>query len=189
MSTCLATPEDFKFFDFLAPYRWPGESPKTIAKYRELVASGEIQIETLTENALVQASNGLYTRVCEDANDFSDGSESKKAVSQFRNNNIAKCQWTNSFAITNLTNKTGLVRCVCYSRQQDRFYFFAIPYKAYRNMARIDIILDSSTGYREPRGIPQGKWSHYQVDSFEQLAQLDNQGAYNPYSQFETLFA
>ena len=172
MSTALATKEDFKFFDFLAPYRWPDKKPKQISIYRELVQSGEIQIETLLENALVVASKGQYTRIAEDHADCSDGSDAKKASSNFRNNDIARDAWTNSFAITNLKNKTGVIRALCYSKQQDKFYFFAIPYKAYKGMNRIDISIDNSTGYREPVGIPKGKWTRYQVESFEQLSTI-----------------
>ena len=177
MSTALATPEDYKFFDFLAPYRWPTKSKKQTLAYRELVADGDLQIETVLENALVQACAGLYTRVAEIARDHSDGGDAKKSVSQFRNNNKAKDHWMNSFAITNLKNKTGIIRALCYSREQDKFYFFAIPYKAYKGMNRVDIMLDNSTGYREPLGIPKGKWAQYQVESFEQLSQITEKQA------------
>ena len=172
MSTALATNEDFKFFDFLAPYRWPTKSKRTIALYRELVADGDLQIETVLENSLVQASEGRFTRVAETVRDFCDGGDAKKAVSQFRNNDKVRDQWMNSFAITNLKNKTGVIRALCYSREQDKFYFFAIPYKAYNGINRIDIMLDQSTGYRAPVGIPKGKWARYQVESFERLAQI-----------------
>lgn len=172
MSTALATTEDFKFFDFLAPHRWPTKSKKQIQAYRELVEDGDLQIETILENALVQACRGAYTRVAETARDFCDGGDAKKSVSQFRNNDIARDHWMNSFAITNLKNKTGVIRAVCYSREQDKFYFFAIPYKAYKGMARIDIMLDNSTGYREPIGIPKGKWTRYMIPTFEQLATI-----------------
>ena len=172
MSTALATTEDFKFFDFLAPYRWPTKSKKQIQAYRELVEDGDLQIETLLENALVKASKETYTRVAEMCRDFCDGGDAKKSVSQFRNNDIARDHWMNSFAITNLKNKTGVIRAVCYSREQDKFYFFAIPYKAYKGMARIDIMLDNSTGYREPIGIPKGKWTRYMIPTFEQLATI-----------------
>jgi hypothetical protein len=175
MSTQLATPEDFKFFDFLAPYRWPDQNPTKIALYRQLVASGEIQIETLLENALVVASQGKYTRIAEDHADCSDGSDAKKSVSQFRNNDRARDAWMNTFAITNLKNKTGLIRALCYSRVTDRFHFFAIPYSAYRGLSRVEIILDTSSGYREPKGIPKGKWTAFEVESFEKLSTVRHQ--------------
>ena len=172
MSTALATAEDYKFFDFLAPYRWPKKSPAEIAVYRQLVKDGDLQIETVLENALVKTSRGAYTRVAEMCRDFCDGGDAKKAVSQFRNNSIARDMWMNSFAITNLKNKTGMIRALCYSKEQDKFYFFAIPYQAYKGMNRVDIMLDNSTGWSQPKGIPKGKWTHYQVESFERLARI-----------------
>jgi hypothetical protein len=111
--------------------------------------------------------------VAEKGRDFCDGGDAKKSISQFRNNDIARDLWTNSFAISGLSNKTGVIRAVCYSREQDKFYFFAIPYKAYKGMARVDILLDNSVGYREPKGIPKGKWTRYMVPTFEILTTID----------------
>lgn len=172
MSTALATPEDYKFFDFLAPYRWPKKTKAQREVFRELVQDGDLQIETMLENALVNASKGQYTRVAEVSRDFCDGGDAKKAISQFRNNDIARDHWTNSFAITNLKNKQGVIRAVCYSREQAKFYFFAIPYKAYKGRTRVEVSLDTSVGYRVPKGIPHGKWTRYQLTSFERLATI-----------------
>jgi hypothetical protein len=175
MSTQLATPEDFLYFDLLAPHRWPTHSPDKLALYRELVHTGEIQIETLLENALCSASNGMYTRVALDRCDHSDGSEAKKAVSQFRNNNVDRGLWMNSCRITNLKNKTGLIRAVILSKQTGKFHFFAIPHCAYKNLTIVEIVMDTSVGYKEPMGIPKGKWCRYEVESFEYLAQVTNE--------------
>jgi hypothetical protein len=175
MSTQLATEEDFKFFDYLATHRWPTKSPEEIQHYRELVATGEIQIETLLENALVTASNGRYTRVCEDHCDHSDGSDAKKAVSQFRCNDYGRNAWMNSWRITNIKNKTGLLRCLCLSKQTGKFHHFAIPYSAYRGLSLVEIMLDNSVGYREPKGVPKGKWAVYEVKDFETLARVRHQ--------------
>ena len=183
MSSALVTPEDYKFFDFLAPYRWPNETPEKIKLYRELVEHGDLHIETLLENALAITS-GRYSRVAEAYRDFSDGSDAKKSISQFRNNDIERRQWSNSAAITGLAKKTGLIRALVYSRYQDRFYFFAIPHSAYRGMNRVDILMDSSVGYREPVGIPKGKWTAYKVDSFEQLASVTNRKQENHFERF-----
>ena len=175
MSTQLATPEDFLYFDLLAPVRWPDKSKKQIALYRELVHTGEIQIETLLENALCTASNDTYTRVALDHCDHSDGSEAKKAVSQFRNNNVDRDLWMNSCRIANIKNKTGLIRAVILSKQTGNFHFFAIPNVAYKNLTSVEIILDTSVGYKEPKGIPKGKWCLYEVDSFKELATVTHE--------------
>lgn len=175
MSTQLATAEDLLYFDLLSPYRWPNATPETIALYRELVLTGDIQIETLLENALCQASDGAYTRVAKDECDCSDGSEAKKAVSQFRNNNREQDRWMNSCSIRNIKNKTGLIRAVILSKQTGEFYYFAVPYRAYKNLTLIEIVMDTSKGYKDPEGIPKGKWCKYQVNSFKELATVKHQ--------------
>jgi len=172
MSTRQVTDEDRKFFEFLAPWRWPNVSPLELNLYRELVETGELQIESVLENALALNSNGTYQRISEDGRDGTDNSDAKKATSQFRNNNVAKNLWMNSFKITSLGNKIGLIRALCYSREQKRFYFFAIPHKAYKGLKEVEIILDTSTGYVQPKGIPQGKWARYQVKDFKTLATI-----------------
>lgn len=171
MSTGLVTVEDYKFFDLLAPYFYSDKTPEQVALLREQVEYGIFQIETLLENTLAKVG-GRYVRVAEEGRDFDDGSDSKKSVSCFRNNSYSRDQWTNSFIIRNTKNKTGLLRCVCYSRQQDKFYFYAIPYSAYKGIKYLEFILDRSTGFREPKGIPCGKWASYLVDSFEELATI-----------------
>ena len=177
MSTKNVTPEDYAFFDFLAPYTWPTYTKKEIALLREQVEYGMIHVETMLENALARASNGLFERTSENGRDGTDGSDAKKAVSVFRNNHKTKDLWMNSFNITNLKNKTGVIRALCYSKQQERFYFFALPYKAYSGYDKVEIVLDTSTGYQEPLGIPKGKWSVYQVESFEELATITDRQA------------
>ncbi len=177
MSSAMATPEDYKFFDFLAPYRWPSKSPAQIMHYRELIQDGDLHVETLLENALAVASDGAYRRIAEYGRDFCDNSDAKKSISQHRNNDIKRRQWTNSAAITGLSNKRGLIRALVYSKVQDKFYFFAIPYTAYQGMNRIDVLMDSSVGYKDPLGIPKGKWAKCQVDSFKRLATITHQEA------------
>lgn len=173
MSTSLATPEDFKFFDFLAPYRFSNSTPEEIALYRKLVETGDLQIETILENALAIASDGAYVRVAEVGYDFYPCcSDAKKAVSCFRNNSIKKDQWTNSIAISGLKNKTGLIRAVCYSKYSDKFYCLAIPNNAYKGKDRVEIALDRSIGFKEPTGIPKGKWTRYIVEDFKRLATI-----------------
>ena len=177
MSSKQTTPEDYKFFDFLAPYRWPNKTKEQIQVYRELVETGDLDIPTLLENALAISSKDLYVRISENYRDFNDNGDSKKVVSCFRNNNIREDRWMNSFAISGLGNKIGLIRAVCYSIYQDKFYFFAIPHRAYAGYPKVEITLDTSVGYREPQGIPQGKWTRYQLNSFEELATITTEQA------------
>lgn len=177
MSNTLVTKEDYKFFDFLSPMLWPNYSESELKILRKEVKHGNLHIETLLENALAKMSKGRYKRIAEWYRDFTDNSDAKKVTSSFRNNNTKTDQWTNSFAISGLSKKKGLIRAVCYSKEQDEFYFFAIPYKAYKGMARVDVSLDTSTGYKKPLGIPKGKWVQYKVDTFERLATITEKEA------------
>jgi hypothetical protein len=172
MSFSTVTPEDYKFFDYLAPKLWTHLTPAEINVLRNQVKYGIIQLETMLENALAKCSKKAYKRIAEAYRDFCDNSDSKKSISQFRNNSIQRDQWMNSFAISGLKNKIGLIRAVCYSKEQDKFYCFAIPHKAYKGMNRIDIILDQSTGYKVPQGIPKGKWTRYMLPNFTALATI-----------------
>jgi len=177
MSTVQVTPEDYKFFDFLAPHRWPDIEEPTLKAYRDLVTTGEIQIETLLENALVAASQGLYQRVATNYQDFTDGSDAKKSISQFRNNDHVRDCWMNAAPVRNISTKTGLLRVLVYSKVPDKFYFFAIPPVAYKNISIIEIIMDTSVGYKDPVGIPRGKWTKCMVEDFTELATISEADA------------
>lgn len=187
MSTQLVTEEDYKFFDFLAPYRWPDKTPNEILLYRELVSYGDLQIETILENALAITSN-TYKRIASVGQDFCDGSDAKKVVSQFRNNNIVQRTWTNSFKISGLQNKTGLIRALCFSKYANKFYGFVIPYFEYAGRQMIEVPLDRfSNGPGTPLGIPTGKWTKYLVRSFNELATKTEDDFVNN-SNFKKLF-
>jgi hypothetical protein len=190
MSTGIATEADFAFFDELAPYRWPDKTKEQQEVYRELVETGEIQIETLLENTLAITSNGLYKRVCKNEYDFSDGSDAKKAVSQARINYKLKGSFRNDFKISKVGNKTGMIRAMCYSTMQKKFYYFAIPHSEYHNLNDINITLDSidiySTNEKAAQGIPQGKWAKFMVPDFKTLATIkDDDAASNANSNTE----
>lgn len=177
MSTTMVTNEDYKFFDLLAPYVFKNSPKQHIEFARNLVELGIIHVETMLENALALNSGGLYQRLAEHGRDFTDNSDAKKAVSVFRCNNKLRNTWMNTFTISGIKNKVGLIRAVCYSKQQNQFYFYAIPHCAYRGLQAVEIILDCSSGYRDPQGIPQGKWVKYQVDSFDQLSTISEEEA------------
>ena len=110
MSYTTVTPEDYKFFDFLAPKLWPDYTSEQIKLLRNQVEHGIIQIETMLENALVKRSKKSYKRIAEAYRDFCDNSDSKKSISQFRNNDIVRDCWMNSFGISGLKNKIGLIK-------------------------------------------------------------------------------
>lgn len=178
MSTRASTiNEDYKFFDFLAPYRWPDATRYQLSLYRELVDNGDLQIETVLENALCKTSKGLYKRISENFKDFSDNSDAKKATSSYRNNKLG-IQWTNSVFVSGISKKTGLIRALVYSRANEQFYFFAIPHQAYKNLDRVEISMDVTYSADAPIiGVPKGKWTKCMVPTFERLATITHQEA------------
>lgn len=190
MSSAQATPEDYAFFDYLADYCWPNQTRTQRRQYRLLVDQGYLHIETMLENALANASNGQYTRIAEAYRDFTDGSDAKKAVSQYRNNIRARegrdpC-WTNSIRITGLDRKRGLIRAMTWSKYAERFFFWAIPYEAYAGRSSIEINLDSYRYAPGPiLGIPQGNltFGACEVESFERLASITHDQALRQYRQ------
>lgn len=190
MSSMQTTPEDYKFFDFLSDYCWPDQTRRQRDHYRALVADGYLHIETMLENALANASAGQYRRIAEAYRDFTDGSDAKKAVSQYRNNIRPRPgvtpHWTNSIRITGLERKRGLIRAVCYSKYADRFLFWAIPYEAYAGRAAVEINLDSYRHMPGPvLGLPQGNLTLgcCEVASFEELSRITHAQALKRYRQ------
>ena len=182
MSTGIATEADFAFFDELAPYRWPDKTKQELEVYRELVETGEIQIETLLENTLAIQSEGMYERVCENEYDFGDYSDAKKAVSSARTNQRAKNKFKVSFKISGVKNKIGLIRAMCYSILQKKFYYFAIPHFAYKDKKNsievsLDNIKNDSISTKAAQGIPQGEWARYLVSDFKTLATIKDDEA------------
>lgn len=167
----MVTEEDIAFFDFLYPLRWPSASISEIELYRNLVMSCELQIETVYENTLALLSDGQYTRSAGVGQDFCDGSEAKKAVSQFRS--ISRNQQMNSIKFMGTKNKTGLVRASGYSKHAKSFFHFAFPHSAYSGLQNIEVILDRfQEGSSIPVGIPGGKWAKYMVGSIQELAKI-----------------
>jgi hypothetical protein len=184
MSTRIATEADFAFFDELALHRWPDKTKEQRDVYRELVETGEIQIETLLENTLAIQSEGMYERVCKNEYDFSDGSDAKKSVSQPRTNYKLRGSFRNDFKISKVGNKIGMIRAMCYSTMQKKFYYFAIPRSEYQELNDINITLDSidiySINEKAAQGVPQGKWAKFMVPDFKTLAIIkDNEATIN----------
>lgn len=162
MSTVAVTNEDYKFFDFLAPYVWPTYTAEQIQLLRDQVDSGILQIETMLENALAQASQGTYTRQAK-IMDFSDNSDAKKSISRRSGGRI-------KMGVKKIKNKEGLLRVLAYSKPIDQFFFYAFPSKVFKGMTEITV----DCGLH---GVPQGSWSRFRVGTFEELATITDHGA------------
>jgi hypothetical protein len=175
LGTRATTPEDHAYFEFLAPLRWPDKPLNIIEEFRQLMITGDLQIETVLENALVVQSDGLYTREA-GIEDFSGTwGDAKKTVTQWRNNDIGRGSWMNSAPICKINTKAYMLRIMCYSKFSKQFYFYAIPNAFYQGIAKIEITFDQfSNTFTEPTplGLPKDghKWNDFMVADFKELA-------------------
>lgn len=175
MGTRATTPEDHAFFEYLAPLRWPDKPLTIIQEFRELLITGDLQIETILENALVIQSGGLYTREA-GIEDFSGNwGDAKKVVSQWRNNDTGKGTWLNSAPVHKIETKGYMLRIMCYSKISEQFFFYAIPNAFYQNIGRVEIIFDqyyNCATEPTPYGLLKDghKWNDFVVADFKELA-------------------
>ena len=140
---------------------------KTVFTLLEL---GVLQVSTAFEHALAHIGN--HEVVSLDKGDlYREGSYSDAKLSSVRTSGYGK-QY--SAPVTNIFNKTGTLRVQVYERKQNKFYYFAIPRRAYIDVPRssnieIPFELDGT-----PRRVPKRKvyvnWWRYEVSSWEEMA-------------------
>jgi hypothetical protein len=147
---------DLIIFDYLWSKAYPSQTAlKT--KCETLVKHGVIQIESLYEHAL--AIQGRLKRDSRHGRDFVDGSDAKKATVQYSKTEVPQAR------IKHITVKRGLLRILVFDLKNNQFYFFKIPYKAYRDITEIKIPF---TRAGEPS--TKSKYWKYRVKSFKELA-------------------
>lgn len=122
-----------KFFELLFPLVYPSESTdKIISDFvvNHLVKNDKlISISSLLESAI--SKNKGLERHDTMGQDFTDGSDAKTASVRWANSRKSY-----SAPISDIFNKKGLLRCVIYERQLDKFYYFLIPYDAYKHIPK-----------------------------------------------------
>ena len=140
---------------------------KTIEAIAQL---GGLQISTLFEQAL--AITGGHQVVSLDRGDlYRDGSYSDAKLSSVRTSGYGQSY---TAPVTRIFNKTGTLRVQVYERKQNRFFYFAIPRRAYIGVPKssnieIPFELDGT-----PRRVPMRKvyvnWWRYEVKTWEEMA-------------------
>lgn len=135
-----------------------------------LLDMGVIQVSTAFERAL--ADKGGHKLVSMDKGDlYRDGAYSDAKLSTVRTSGYGK-QY--SAPVTNIFNKTGTLRVQVYERKQNKFFYFAIPRRAYIEIPKssnieIPFELDGT-----PRRVPKRKvyvnWWRYEVKSWNEMA-------------------
>jgi hypothetical protein len=131
---------------------------------------GGLQVSTLFEQAL--AAVGGHTVVGLDKGDlYRAGAYSDAKLSTVRTSGYGK-QY--SAAVTSIYNKTGTLRVQVYERKQNRFYYFAIPRRAYIKIPKtsnIEIPFEiDGTPRRIPSRTVKVNWWRYEVPTWEQMA-------------------
>lgn len=161
---------------FLAPYLFP---PDEIAYQVTLAKRGLINLSAYFEETLAVLANGQYLRRPAARFDFTDYSDGKNFITNWRMNNPAKNQWTHSAQIRGIKAKIGLLRIMVYNPYNCKFYFFAIPHKFYKGKGVIDIVFETFTSSTEPKlsmddaRLDVLKWgSRFRVNSIEELATI-----------------
>jgi len=135
-----------------------------------LAKLGGLQVSTLFEQAL--AVIGGHKVVSLDKGDlYRAGSYSDAKLSSVRTSGYGK-QY--SAPVTNIFNKTGILRVQVYERKQNRFYYFAIPRRAYIEVPKssnIEIPFDlDGTPRRVPKRRVYVNWWRYEVASWDEMA-------------------
>jgi len=127
-----------------------------------LLEKGLLQVSTCFEHALANVKN--LTVIGADSHDLSDGADAK--ISSVRTHSSGACYGA---PIRGLKNKTGNLYVQVYERKQNRFYYFDIPYHAYKDIpssSNIEIPFDLMGNPKPPTRAAKYNWWKYRVDSF-----------------------
>ena len=140
---------------------------KTVEAIAQL---GGLQVSTLFEQAL--AVVGGHKVVSLDKGDlYREGAYSDAKLSSVRTASYGKSYGA---PVTNIFNKTGTLRVQVYERKQNKFFYFAIPRRAYIEVPKssnieIPFELDGT-----PRRVHTRKvyvnWWRYEVKSWNEMA-------------------
>lgn len=167
---------DIRFFEEFAPYLMSDYTKTELKGVRRAVEQGLIQRERLVELA-ISAVSGVHMDSTA-GRDLADGTDVKTVTSSYKNNNLKKGTWTHSYPIRRVSSKTGALRVVAYNRLLDEFYYFLIPFGAYRHINHtLEIVAETFSGpsfikNRPPfTGIPRKhlQWWQYECKSFEEM--------------------
>ena len=171
MSADYLTPEQLilKHFDYLWHLAYPSRSLRSYAEHRKTVEDGTWNnLGGLLEHAIHAVGNiPKFNTVGKDFTDISDAK-----LCSVRTSCKGKMY---SAPITNLHQKKGLLRVVCYERKQDKFYHFVIPYDAYKHISKksnieIPFNLDGSPKRENKCKV---NWWLYERTSFAEICIID----------------
>lgn len=126
---------------------------------RKMISHGVIQVDALFEQAI--SVKGRLKRDSVEGRDFVDGSDAKKAMTQWLHESGK--QTRRVATITNIEGKQGVLRIIVGETLTGKTYYFKVPKRAYRDLRSIRI-------YFNEDGTPKdGKWFQYQCHTFKEL--------------------
>jgi hypothetical protein len=150
--------------------RLPGVDTCCRDTIQHLLALGIVQVSTAFEQVLARV--GGHDMVSLDKGDLLRGGKYSDAkLASVRTYGYGRYYGA---PVTNIWGKTGMLRVQVYERKQNRFFYFAIPRRAYIHIPKTSNIeipfeLDGS-----PKRVPVRKvkvnWWNYEVQSFETMA-------------------
>ena len=152
--------------------RLPGIENCCKTTVEHLLNLGLIQVSTAFEQAV--AKTGDHELVSLDRADLkhnTNGLYSDAKLTTVRTSNYGKSYGA---PVSGIAGKTGVLRVQVYERKQNRFYYFAIPRRAYSNIPaksniEIPFKLDGTPRRRPHRKVYQNWWN-YEVNSFEMMS-------------------
>ena len=148
----------------------PGFSQLCTNTVHTLTSLGGLQVSTLFEHALANAGGhnvvSLNKGDLEKNGLFSDAKLSTVRETRFKQQYSAP--------VSGIFNKVGTLRVQVYERKQHKFYYFAIPYDAYKHIPKTSNIEISFFLDGTPRRIPSRavmvNWWDYEVIDFATMA-------------------
>jgi hypothetical protein len=158
--------ETAHFEHFLDKIPGIGQQCRTTIQY--LLKLGILQVSTAFEQAL--ANVGEHEVVGLDKGDlYKNGKYSDAKLSTVRTHNYGKAYCA---PVMSIFNKTGTLRVQVYERKQNKFYYFAIPRRAYIHIPKtsnIDIPFQKD-GTPRLTNRSTVNWWKYKVDTWEEMA-------------------
>lgn len=129
-----------------------------------MLEMGIVEVSSAFEQAIAEYSGTEV--ISEDHADLSCGSDAKLAT-------VRTCNYGNTYSapVSGIANKRGNLLVQVYERKQDKFYWFVLPYKSYKNIPKtsnIEIPFDLDGNPRRTNKKENNPWLH-ESKSFEAM--------------------
>lgn len=171
---------DHLIFDEIINHAYDNITKDTHTVLKRMVDDGVLQIETLVEQAISKTGN--LERQSVEGRDFVDGSDAKKAITQWLPE-PTKNSYRRVATISNIKDKHGILRIVVSETETETVYYFAVPRYEYAGLQSIRI-------YFNWDGTPKlnGKWFKYRCKSFKDMCLKRDENFVSNHPMVDKLF-